>query len=323
MYVIVKVKKVPFYAPMSAKPIPTTRYGHPPKPVRRYKPPGVKPIKHIRHPQSPTHGVVLVVGEVQSGKSSVVNVLFGGENRQISPIQDRGTINIWEFRSVDNLRVIDTPGLGTPSWLERDAQIMASLKKIFDTDAELSRYIPHMVVVVTRFDAPESEFGHPESGFVKTLKALNLLRARLFDEQHSNIIIVLTHFMDGQRKYRLVPQPLLDKVKSIVRIYVDVPCDPYVVVAENHTDRSNLPRVGNNVRLTNGDLYPENLKEAMLSVARNSKSLIGYEYFFRTLRETPNINFDEPLVFRMVDPERTRYRKFLEAIVLAYSSSSV
>jgi hypothetical protein len=295
--------------------------------MRRNKPPGVRPIEPVRHPCSSNHGIVLFVGDAQSGKSATLNFLFGSGNKEISPVnQGEGTNDIIEFRStnpVDNLRVIDTPGLGSPDNLEWDAQIMASLKKFLDMDIELSRFIPHAVIIVTRFDAPEASFGHPESTFVKTLKTINLLRARLLDEYHSNVIVVLTHFMSGRQRYRLVPQPIFDKVKSLVRLHLNVPYDPHIVVAENQAERIGLAQIGNNFQLTNGDFYPENLHGALLSVAGTSKSLIGYEYFYNVLKQNHRLSFETPKIVNMVDPERTRYRKFLRAIILASASSSV
>lgn len=255
-----------------------------------------------------------------------LNLLFGDKYKEISQVSHYGKETsireIVEYRTaspIDNLRIIDVPGLATS--LRADAQILASLKLFMDTDPDLSVCIPHAVVLVTRFDQSKT-LGHPNSNFVRSLKAISLLRARLLDEFQCNLILVLTHYMKGKRRHRVYPQPHLDKFKQIARQHLGLPYDPSIVPGENCADEYQLLNLKDSWRLTSGLLYPENLMSALLSVVSVSKSSLGYQYFHYILQNRPLLVFEPGPPIKLVDPERTRYKKFLEALLLTSVSGT-
>jgi hypothetical protein len=192
--------------------------------------------------------------------------------------------------------------------LEWDARLIATLKKFLDRDEELTRSIPHIVIIVGRFDDPKLHY--ETSSFVKTLKAINLMSSRLFSNDHCNLIVVLTHFMNEKKTVRENPAEKIQTVRGLVRTYLNKSC--HVVFGDNEADDWGLPVMLQGHRLPTGDVYPGNLIDLMCAVMQRSK--IISDVF--QIRSTVEITLRNS--FPLVPVSSSRFHKSFAAVDWAY-----
>jgi hypothetical protein len=238
-----------------------------------------------------------------------LNTLFG--EREISPVeQEGGTSEILDFSS-NNLHFIDTPGLGSPNCLERDARTIASLKKYFDKDEELRKSIPHIVLITARFDDPKLH--HVDAPFVRSLKAIHLLGSRLFSNEFCNLVVLLTRFMGERRSVRESPNPKIQIVRDLVRTHLDKSC--HVIYGDNGAGDWDLPLMHWGHRLPTGDIYPGNLIDLICEIMGRSRMLL--DVFQDRGRIDVSLNRSIPLV----STESKRFLYSLRSLRWAYDGN--
>jgi len=222
------------------------------------------------------------------------------------------------------MKIIDVPGFCGKSNIKNDAQICSTLKKFLDTDPELKKCIPHVVIITARFD--DQQLTDPLSPFVQTLKAVDLLNRRLLDRSSCNVLILLTHFMTGKKAYRENPQLRYDEVIDLVQNYTSFPQMPYILVGENDPENWDLPRFNNkhSYCLPNvDDTYPTNLIEVILKIsAGGTKSSLGPEFFKKVFQARQNIFLWRSVLLPLVDRNGSRCRKILPILKAKYKDGN-
>ncbi len=151
-------------------------------------------------------------------------------------------------------QVIDTPGLGDTRGLENDAKFIATLSTYLKTHEDLAGAVPNIVLIVGKFD--DNRLDGPSSGFARMLKGVKLLEGQLIDKKFSNIIIVLTHYMNGKKPLRNNPLPRYELVARLVKD-AGFPEPISVIGAENEAE--DLPEMNGYFKLPSGEYYPYNI----------------------------------------------------------------
>ena len=224
--------------------------------------------------------------------------------------RETGTSEILQF-TCNKLHIIDSPGLGSLNSLEWDARVIASLKKYLDKDEELRKSIPHIVLIIARFDDPKLH--HVNSTFIRSLKAINLLGSRLFSNEYCNIIVILTHFMTEKRSIRENPNPKIQIVRDLVRTHLDKSC--HVIFGDNEAGDWGLPIMHWGHRLPTGDIYPGNLIDLICEIMGRSKMLLD------VFQDRANVDISLRNNFPLVSQQSKRYCYSLRSLKWAYDGN--
>jgi len=256
--------------------------------------------------------------------------LFG--NRQISDISlKEGTSRLAEYstnlRDGRNLKILDCPGLGNPHNLTWDAKVLATLKKYLDTDPELRHCIPNVVIIVGRFDDPK--LTNKDGAFVRSLTAINLLNARLFDKQSCNAIILLTNYSGGKQSYRTHAKVRQKEVMDLVKDHTTFPQMPYIIYGENHGSQLDLESIHDPLFgpgcFKLGDegntIYPSNLIELIIKVSAGStKGALGPDFFNKVFQSRESVFLWKSCNLPLVSSDRKRFRRAFYSIKESYKS---
>jgi hypothetical protein len=221
--------------------------------------------------------------------------------------------------------------LGNPHNTTWDAKVLATLKKYLDTDVELRRCIPNVVLIVGRFDDPK--LTNKDGSFVKSLRSIDLLNARLFDRQSCNVIILLTHFSSGRLPYKEDCQLRQNEIMDLVKNYTRFPQMPYIIFGENKASDWDLEsvydaqygrgccklNVGNNEYHQQSVIYPSNLIDLIIKISAGStKGALGPDFFKSVFESRESIFLWKSCNLPLISPERKRFRRAIGCIKEAY-----
>ncbi|XP_021951089.1 uncharacterized protein LOC110848234 [Folsomia candida] len=292
---------------------------------------------HPRHPNSTNNAYILVLGPPNCGKSTTINCLFNHrEIASVSPVEGTNSIHEFStnFHSQRNLKLIDTPGVGNPLNAVWDTKVIATLKKYMDTDRELSHCIPNVVLIVGRFD--DERLTDANGPFVKSLQAINLLNSRLFDKFSCNVVILLTHFMQGDEAYRASSHFRRDEVMDLIKNYTQFPQMPYIIFGENSIVRKTGGRnmfirhpeyggkcfnLSEHDDSSAEDIYPSNLIDLIIKISAGStQGALGPEYFRSIFQNRERLFLWGSCSLPLVSSERKRFQKAFYALQQSYKT---
>jgi hypothetical protein len=206
--------------------------------------------------------------------------------------------------------VIDTPGLGDTSGLKSDAKFLAGLEAYLKNHEELRDKVPNVVLIFSKF--PDNRMQGSSSGFVQTIRKIDLFRDKIFDMKYSNQITVLTHFMmESDRKTRRNPTSKLNYFRDMIEEYTLFPKPIRICVAENKPD--DLPIINGYYLLPNLEHYPKNLFDK-IQEATGEHDLIGEAIIRAAFKDPHNFVITEK-VFPIQDVNFGREAHYLHEIL--------
>jgi hypothetical protein len=177
------------------------------------------------------------------------------------------------------LRIIDTPGLGSSEGLEQDARVLASLRHYIRNHDELGRggIVPNVVLIFSKFD--DNRIEGQSSYFVKMLSGYDQVKD-LFLQQaptnsSSNVLYVFSGLLRETDRVSRKPGPKLEIFKSVIRNFTTFPEPILLTVAENEAREEELEEVDGNFKLPNKELYPQNVIDKMLQITKQCNDSTG------------------------------------------------
>lgn len=146
--------------------------------------------------------------------------------------------------------------MGDTRGIENDAKFIATLSNYLKNHDDLSKGVPNIVLIVGKFD--DARLEGPSSGFNRMLKGVKLLEDQLIDKTFSNIIVVLTHYMNAKKELKNNPMP---RYELIGRLLQDIgfPQPISVIGAENEAEERDLEEMNGYFKLPSGEYYPYNI----------------------------------------------------------------
>lgn len=171
----------------------------------------------------------------------------------------------------EQIHIIDTPGFGdTEGGLEYDATVLANISKLFEEKS----FFP--TVIVLTVNITDKRLEGKFAPFVKLLRAIKQLLPRfVLDTEHPNLLVVLTHLCSLlPKKLQRDPTSKKEIIKKLVHENIGI-VDVPVEVAENMFEEHELQKVGDYYKLSNEDLFPRNIYESILKIAKG-KDPVGH-----------------------------------------------
>ncbi len=204
-----------------------------------------------------------------------------GELSPANPEIIEYSIDVKDISGLGNaqLRIIDTPGLGSSEGLTQDARILQSLTDYIKGHEELGigGVIPNVVLIFSKFD--DNRIGGQSSSFVKMLRGYEQIRdlylSKSTESNTSNILFVLSGLLRQTHRVSSNPGPKLDTFKTIIRNFTTFPEPLLLTVVENQARENELEEVDGNFKLPNKELYPQNLIDKMLNVTDQCNDTVG------------------------------------------------
>ncbi|ODM92609.1 Protein hedgehog [Orchesella cincta] len=241
--------------------------------------------------------MIFMGGSSGAGKSTTINTLFednelcstsSSTSETKEPVRLRKTLKVTKESPpvVGNLTFVDVPGAFDTDGKNEVANF-ASIKKFRESSIELQSRkklanlkIPNVTatvypnIILFVLNAMDNRIVGPNSFFRKSLESFKL--HDLFDKNHPNLIIVLSHArsLGGKAKFATLLQQKTNDIRKIIHEILGV-SDVEVVPVENEGEDQELEKRGDFYVLPNGELSHYNLFQAMIKVFTRNEDLMG------------------------------------------------
>ena len=253
---------------------------------------------------------VLLVGSSGVGKSSTVNHLFDMDEKSSvhfaktssSKSETRTTteyvlkVDDPEFEVKDlELGLVDSPGFNDTHGTKQDACNFLSIKEFYQKHPAIGGRLPNIIFVM--IDANDKRIEGENSNLAKSLKCL--MKLKLVDPKHPNVIGVITHAANLGRKPAKWERTFEEKrtlIKNILFKHLNVAAE--VVPLENEVEDNELEERGDFTVLPDKKtLQPKNLFDACVKLLSENGDKFGQLVMSRVFGKkgnTPTKGFSVP-----------------------------